>query len=601
MTNNITFVSSVIDEWPTEFSTAQVYLFIDDYITYQKIHDLIPDNCINKNPGHKLDLILREIEDELVNLDELAFSGKFYSSWLASSFAESNPYRSDFFLNVCRAIFLVREIPKNSRVVIVIENIILGEALRQIFKNRGCESSWIGGETKKLSIRYYSLAKTMLSAIFYAIKYKIIYKTKKIKKYSNPDILLLSWVGENHFSKNNLIDHSPYFGSLPKWIREKYSNLTWLASPINWAGNHKTIEDNIKHAVDSVIPLHGLVSFIGIFKALVNWLCFPLAIKKNIKILGVNISPLVRLEVVNEMSSPQIINACLFSNAAKSLKAAEFDPKILIYTFENQPWEKILIKSFRKEFSNIYIIGNQTAPFSELYLSGFPTKKQWEDGSAPDKLVVVGDRAKARFIGFGASEERIVVGGSLRLNFTSVNQSLIKADLAFENVLVSCPIEAIDSLELISKSIESFRDLGCKIRINFHPASDKDLTKEIIKRTLEYFGQDRIEFTNKLAVELFKATDLVAYSSTGVVFEALQQGISCLCVEPLNRLNLCKFNPQGNFSTRSVHDIRNAFLTLRNNREKFDTQFKKRSSMVSDFVAPPNKELWLRLIKNYLA
>ena len=144
MTHHITFISSDINKWPPQISGSKVYLFIDDYITYKKISDLVPDNWVNDSPKGELNLILNEIENELVNLDDLTFSGKFYFSRLASSFSESNPYRSDFLLNVCRIIFLIRKILVNSSALIVVEDLYFGEAVRQICSNIGSNTNWVG-------------------------------------------------------------------------------------------------------------------------------------------------------------------------------------------------------------------------------------------------------------------------------------------------------------------------------------------------------------------------------------------------------------------------------------------------------------------------
>jgi len=120
----------------------------------------------------------------------------------------------------------------------------------------------------------------------------------------------------------------------------------------------------------------------------------------------------------------------------------------------------------------------------------------------------------------------------------------------------------------------------------------------MIKRILKRFGQDKIKFTNKLAIDLFKRIDLIAYSSTGVVFEALQHGIPCICIEPLHRLNLCKFDPQSNLKNHRIFDIENTVDTLHNNGNIFDAAFREDMSIMSEFITPPNKQLWLKLIKD---
>jgi hypothetical protein len=594
----IVFLSSDVKVWPEELSGYRSCFFIDNYIELKRVLSILPDTCIREIPGKRINQIARDIQSEIVNLDQKAFSGKYYSSWLASVFAEHSVYQTDFFLNVCRAIYLVGEKKRNGPMAVVVDNPEVGQALFQVCQRAGIQSACFNLRRRSRMLNIVRRAKAGLSGMFYALKYKIIYREKHLINFKNTRVLLLNWVGPNHFSSDKRIIETNYYGRLPSWIGEDGSELTWLANPTNWLANATNISKNIKSAKDQVISLPSLVSFRTIFRSFVQWIIFPAAVNKSVTIGGVDVSPLVTLSVKEEQTLPQIIQASLYSDVAKMLHKAKINPEILVYTYENQPWEKTMLQAFRKTFPNLTIIANQSAPFAELYLSAFPSKLQWNLNNVPDKLVVIGENTRNRLIKLDALPEKVIVGGSFRIDTQSEKVKTLKPLGSLKKILVSCPMHKIDTLELACKSIESVSGLkGFELLINFHPANDKQLNDDIVAQIKKTYDISKIRIVDVKAADLFDQIDLLLYSSSGTVFEALLAGIQCIYVGPLARLDMGKLKIGSGSIVRTTEDIRAAISYLGDNPLEANASYLSAVSKIPNNIAPVNKKLWMNLIK----
>jgi hypothetical protein len=133
---------------------------------------------------------------------------------------------------------------------------------------------------------------------------------------------------------------------LPQWIRKLGYKPYWLANPLSWRERTSSIVANASAAIDVAIPIPTFVKYRDIVPAIWGWLIFPFAIKRNLIIAGIDVSAIVQFFVRKEISSPQIIQALLLTNLARNMKDRQITPDLIIYTYENQPWEKILLAGF---------------------------------------------------------------------------------------------------------------------------------------------------------------------------------------------------------------------------------------------------------------
>src|SRR5262249_505257 len=136
--------------------------------------------------------------------------------------------------------------------------------------------------------------------------------------------------------------------------------------------------------------------------------------RRRLAIGGVDVTPLIRWARGREAVSTRLVSASMYHGLARGLRRLRVAPRAVLYTYENQPWEKLMLAGFRRALPSTILIGVQHAPFAEQYLGAHPSRRQWHDGTTPDLLVTIGEEFRDRLIARGAPPERIVVGGALR-------------------------------------------------------------------------------------------------------------------------------------------------------------------------------------------
>jgi hypothetical protein len=235
---------------------------------------------------------------------------------------------------------------------------------------------------------------------------------------------------------------------------------------------------------------------------------------------------------------------------ARGLRRRGARPRLLIYTFENQPWEQTLLLGFRRYLPQTVLVGCQHAPFAEHYLSASPSLAQWRDGSAPDLLVTLGADSHDRMIAMGAPPDRVLVGGAWR--FPDLLALPPKPLTAIRQILVSCTVDFAESFELVHKAAAALEDLpGLTLMVNFHPSTNLNFRASIRDKVLATADAPHIRFVDGPAREWLEQADVLLYNSSGTAFEAAALGIPAIYVGPVAGLDLDKM--PGNDAMRCRH------------------------------------------------
>jgi len=333
--------------------------------------------------------------------------------------------------------------------------------------------------------------------------------------------------------------------------------------------------------------------------ALWGWLVFPFAINSRLEIDGHDMSPLLRHFVLEEIYSPQIIQALLFGNVAANMQKRKAVPKTLVYVYENQPWEKILLLSFRRDLPNTKLIGVQHAPFSDRYLSIFPSKRQWQDGTAPDILLTIGDEFLNQLISKGAPPDRVAIGGSLRMPHlaNTTKYAPNKSSNQIKQILVSCPMEKTQAIELSTKAIYATQDIkGVEVLINFHPSSGSRLIADVKNMVSGLAQNTHVKFIVESAAQGLEKSDLLLYNSSGTVFDAASKGVPALYVGPLNGLNFDKLPKKGEANCRTIKELNAAIIKLLNHPESAKELVEKEFKDLNACFSKPDRHMWHQLL-----
>jgi hypothetical protein len=552
------------------------------------------------NVGDALNKVAERIAPEIVNLDRELVRGPLYNSWLASRLGEQNPYRSNFVLNICQVIAIKEAVLQGGRHIVLVDDWKFGTALIQALRDNSIQASWYGRTRKKSGYLLFKIIQALLSALKYTTN-QVSAGKKWRHRYSDNtnDIYLLSWVKADSFLSNEPRKMDAAFGILPQWISDLGKKPQWIGNPLSSINSLSSIVANTSAAYDFVVPIQALLKYKDIWQAIAGWIFFPFAVKTNLNIENCKLSSVVKYYIRKELSGSQVVQSRFLINIAKNMKERQITPRVLIYTFENQPWEKILVSSFRRYLPDTKLIGVQHAPFSSQYLSLYPSKRQWQEGTTPDLLVTIGLNTQQQFIKYGAPADRVVVGGSLRMPYLAENKTNAFNHSAEESkrILVTCPLEINQATELAFKVVCATQELtNIEVIINFHPLSSPNLIKSVKNSVCHLTGHNHIKFSDQPVLFWLKKINLLLYNSSATVFDALNKGIPVLYIGPLNGLDLDKLPRKESVIIRTIEDTQIEIEKIIMLPRAATELVKSEQKNLKEYFTTPDQSIWKMLL-----
>jgi surface carbohydrate biosynthesis protein (TIGR04326 family) len=238
----------------------------------------------------------------------------------------------------------------------------------------------------------------------------------------------------------------------------------------------------------------------------------------------------------------------------------------LVFTYENNAWEKAFIGKLRKLFPQATCIGYQhsttTPNFLYYYLSGSRIDRDY----VPDFVITNGDYPTAFLKRNNYPPDRVVTGGALRYRSGKPAGAIPSGSPTHNNRILITPPGIIDeAAELLEKVYEALGPVpGLDLQVKIHPFLPRARLEERLPAGLA----GRIRYTDRPVHELLPEANLLVYSTTSTCIEALSCGVPVLKIRSEHRLDL---DPLGDFqgSTPFISvatqpdDIRDAVLRMK--------------------------------------
>src|SRR5262249_38609670 len=117
--------------------------------------------------------------------------------------------------------------------------------------------------------------------------------------------------------------------------------------------------------------------------------------------------------------------------------------RALVYSFENQPIEKMLCTAVRARAPRMQLVGYQTAGIPSLLLSFFLGRDEARFAPLPDIITTNGHPARRVLRSAGYESTRIAVGGGFRFEHLSVPPTKRQPQESPTLLLVLLPITKI--------------------------------------------------------------------------------------------------------------------------------------------------------------
>jgi hypothetical protein len=247
------------------------------------------------------------------------------------------------------------------------------------------------------------------------------------------------------------------------------------------------------------------------------------------------------------------------------------------------------------------MVGVQHAPFAERFLCVYPSKRQWIEKTAPDTLLTIGPEFLSELIARDAPLHRVTIGGSLRMPHL-IKNTPCHSNITYnktKRILVGCPMQTLEATELSIKAI--YATLGLKnleLLINFHPSSGPvliDSVKEVVNNVPDC---NHVKFTNEPARSWIKKSDILIYNSSGIVFDAIREGVRSLYVGPVNGLDLGKLPGKEKVICRTIENIRAVIDQMFEESYTVDKAVEKDFKALNQCFSEPSQSIWAAILSN---
>jgi surface carbohydrate biosynthesis protein (TIGR04326 family) len=578
-----------------DLDDRRIWYFGGDYAEYLELRAALGESAEFQPVGEAIDAVASRIAPDLIELDARITSGLYAISWLASDLGERSPFASPFCLELCRAIALVDAARLGGRHFVLVDDRDFGMALAALCRHNGISAQWHGPGAGLGRLPRAIRAHAGFLRAWFRQRRAVQNAPCRVEKLAAQHPWLMSWA-ESEFAPGG----DRHLGKLADCLRQTDFKIGWLYNPVSWLYPIEAIAAAVERS-SRVEPAALVGQFLRGANLLLGYarlMMFPLAIKRRLSIAGVDVTRLLRQAMRRELASPRLVAAALYERLARSLARRGLAPRALFYTFENQPWEKVMLAGFRRALPRTLLVGVQHAPLAERHLCAHPSRRQWLDGTTPDLLVTIGEAFRERLLALGAPAERIAVGGALRHTDLLANPPSSSPEPSEPLMLVTCSMEPRESLELAYKAIAAVTPIAkARLVVNFHPMIEEGIRAALRTRLAGLVDCSRVEFVDGVAAAWLGRAHVLIYSASSTGLEAAIAGVPAVFVGSDIMLDT---DPMAGAQTprcRSPEELRRQIVSLLSDSGARDAAIKAARTFIAHNIVPAKAEFWTALAK----
>jgi len=481
-------------------------------------------------------------------------------TWWAGRLSEKNPYVSKTFLHACYikvCADILKKYPNESLVFLVEKRAVRRAILKNLstsnLKHIESEGESIREALNDLKEFIMYKGWFLLNNIYRIAISKYAYCMQKRAKLRKPLVLIHTIIDRRSFDEKGSY-HESYFGRLPDHLKKSGKNVIVVPHVWGTVPYQKTVDNMAKSENVFLVP-HAFLSVGDIFSAFFTTLANTP--KKTVfpRFVDMDISELVYEDLKNDWIGMRVASDMLFYYLVKRLKEKQLHLDTVIYTFENQSWEKVLCSAVRKFYPSADLIGYQHSAFSLMHLNHFFSRYESNIVPLPDRIVTTGRHAKDIFIESGYPAEKVAQGGAVRYVYLLGSKMSTKRWNKDKPIILVTPsIESSEAVELIWKTFKAFRHRSeYKVVIKCHPV----MPFEKISGHLNIKFPEHFVISNTPVAELLKESNVLLYTDSTTCVEAIATGVPPVHVESDLSIDLDKldFNPGARASARSAEEI----------------------------------------------
>ncbi len=411
--------------------------------------------------------------------------------WWSSRFASKSPAQTDFFLLVCYAQLFHswREQGGDQSVrIVVVEDAWLLRLLEQqarhdpTVQRAGSTSRGLLIDTLRwlvripLSVGYtwqWAVSSMLLARLYVARRPASPCAT------AQPATFLYTWIEPRCFASDRF--HDPYTGRLGALLAGHGETVKRMIPP----KVPRRLLLKLKPLSSDFVVTPREIRLRDIVRACASFFRIR-HLDRHARFQGRDYRLLFRRELLREWGDPSFSFYYLSYLTMRRVAARWRDRvKLLIYTYENQPWEKLLCLAFRREAPATTLVAYQHTCVNPLWLNYFPGKREFVFAPMPDRIVANGRLSLKLLRDGGYPAGLLSDGGAFRYEYLfelAPRTSMAHGAGRVRRVLVVLPISSLHGSTLLrdlldafpSASLDDARGLSIEFILKCHPRTPID-------------------------------------------------------------------------------------------------------------------------------
>lgn len=454
--------------------------------------------------------------------------------WLLSSITEKNIFNDKTFKNICFIriiVSLLKESRRLDSLLVVVEDPAVIDLFADSFSRAGITCEVLSSSRVSFLSRGREYLYQRIRFLYHFLPRWAATRFLRSDPPPDPDgyTVFRCWVDEYSFRDGKTFFNKHFF-KLPELLEksgEKIIYCFYILYTLPFRVGLNLLEKNFRCYLlyEKSLSLPGILRIV--FRTL-----FPPKIRIDRPVFeGVRIGEYIEQKIFEDHISNRFAWYFVQQEAMRSWEKKGIRVNKIIYTFENQPWEKLLCRELRRIYPEIQIVAHQHSCISPQYLNHFPGEYERDLDITPTRIVPSGEYYGSLLRRFWTDTPFTrPCAARYRYIFESLPPETVPSK---RNIIMVCPPLGHDvTLEVLDMVYRAFgSDTRYEVWLKGHPQRKIDLSPLGVKSLPDHFTvkDGPIGF-------LFEEAMVVIHTNTTAGPEALFLGVPAIQV--ISEINL---------------------------------------------------------------
>ena len=538
----------------------------------------------------KIDEVAKETKKDFTEIISIVSQGNGLANnidWWVESPASRNTLASPFFYYLCGIRLIERLIKENHYISeIVVDSFALKIIIRDFLFKKSV-SIPVYGPNASIANKLHRIIKN-IKIVFNTLKDKFyMVKCSRETKYLQRPMIGGSITLIDTFVLPGYISKDRYYNGLWENLSKEERSLTFFVPTLTSIPSCDIISayKELRESDKNYLIKEDYLKFDDLIFAILHSFRIIFLKIKSVSFQGMDISPLIKEEILTFNGFQNAVEALLNFRFAKALKNNRINLRLVINWFENQVVDKGWNAGFSLFYPNISTIGYRGYVQSDLYLCSIPSKCENINNVLPREIAIIGKELCDPIKEFD-STLKIKIAPALRFSHLWENHVFIPSPKYF-TILFAMPYsweESEQIFQTLFNNLDFLTNNNFRIIIKPHPTMNIKYVKKMIGS-----NQSNIfSLVDESFIDCLSKSNMVISGMSGAVIESIVFGIPVVLLR--NRRGIT-FNPV-------PKEIPQGIWTMCESSDEIIDLIQKYSN-ISDEQLQDYKELGKQVRENY--